>query len=101
MWVRQTMATFHNLPLPPTVELMMDNGGSIAVFVRESVKERSKHVAIKFHFCREQVRLGTVTITYCPTELMIADPFKKSLTRLMFFFHRTAIRIGPPPSASH
>ena len=40
---------------------------------------RSKHIAIKYHFVRDQVGKGTVKLEYCPTKEMVADILTKGL----------------------
>ena len=34
---------------------------------------RSKHIAIKYHFIRDEVKKGKIDVQYCKTEDMIAD----------------------------
>ena len=43
-----------------------------------------KHVAIKYHFIRDQVDNGTVVLKYCKTEDMLADIMTKGLPRVQF-----------------
>ena len=38
---------------------------------------KAKHIAIKYHFIREHVSNGTVTLQYCPTEEMMVYMFIK------------------------
>jgi hypothetical protein len=40
---------------------------------------RSKHIDIKYHHIRDQVKKGEVVIEYLQTEKMLADVFTKSL----------------------
>ena len=40
---------------------------------------RSKHIEIKHHYIRELVKAEYITITYCPTNLMLGDMFTKPL----------------------
>jgi hypothetical protein len=39
---------------------------------------------IKFHFIKEQVRDGSVAVSYCPTGNMVADIMTKALDRVLF-----------------
>ena len=39
--------------------------------------ERSKHINIKFHFIRGQVKANNICLNYCPIENMIADLLTK------------------------
>ena len=39
-----------------------------------------KHIDLQFHFIREAVADGTITLTYCPTQMMMADILTKLLS---------------------
>ena len=40
---------------------------------------RSKHIAIKYHFIRDEVKKGKIDVRYCKTEDMIANMLTKGL----------------------
>ena len=40
---------------------------------------RSRHIAIKYHFIRDEVKNGAIKIQYCRTNDMVADMFTKGL----------------------
>jgi len=40
---------------------------------------RTKHIDVRLHHIRGQVACGAITVEYCPTESMLADPLTKSL----------------------
>ena len=52
---------------------------------------KSKHIAIKYHFVREQVSNGTIELKCCKTNNMIADIMTKGLTGECFGKLRTLI----------
>ena len=41
----------------------------------------TKHVQIRYHFVREAVEQGTITLEYCRIDNTLADSFTKALTR--------------------
>uniref|UniRef100_A0A1X7TJD0 Copia protein n=1 Tax=Amphimedon queenslandica TaxID=400682 RepID=A0A1X7TJD0_AMPQE len=45
---------------------------------------RSKHIGIKYHYARQQVKEGNIEIVYCPTEEMVADMLTKGLSQDKF-----------------
>ena len=47
---------------------------------KSSIPGRTKHIGIKYHFVREQVKDKNVEIVYCPTEDMLADMLTKGLS---------------------
>lgn len=54
-----------------------DNQGTIALAKNSVHKQRCKHINIKYHFIREAVNSGRVTLEYCPTNQMVADILTK------------------------
>ena len=61
-----------------------DNQSAISMTKNPQFRGKAKHIAIKYHFIREQVSNGTVQLLYCPTGEMIADMFTKALSREHF-----------------
>ena len=59
-----------------------DNQGTIALARNPVNRQRSKHIDIKYHFIREAVSSGRVSLEYCPTDNMIADLMTKPPTKL-------------------
>ena len=58
-----------------------DNQSAISLAKHPQFHGRTKHVAIKYHFIREQFENGTIKLSYCPTSEMVADMFTKGLSR--------------------
>ncbi|PSR87279.1 hypothetical protein PHLCEN_2v5213 [Hermanssonia centrifuga] len=63
--------------LPITV--YSDNQGAIALSKDDRFHTRTKHIDIRFHFVRQYVEDGTLSITYLPTDRMLADALTKAL----------------------
>ena len=61
-----------------------DNQGALALAQNPDAHPRSKHVDIQYHFTRELIHAGRVTVKYLPTRLMIADALTKPLPRPQF-----------------
>ena len=51
---------------------------------KRSCSKRTKHIDIRFFFCKDYIERGEVILEYCPTELMIADFFTKPLQGSLF-----------------
>ena len=62
----------------------MDVQGAIAMNYNPVKRDASKHIDLADHYAREQVDLGTISITHVPTTKMIADILTKALARLLF-----------------
>ncbi|SCZ95368.1 BZ3500_MvSof-1268-A1-R1_Chr11-2g03465 [Microbotryum saponariae] len=70
------------------VQLYGDNQGAIALAKNPTLHHRSRHIRIREHFVRDQVRLSTVQVDYVDTKTMVADIFTKALGPLVFKVHR-------------
>jgi hypothetical protein len=40
---------------------------------------RTKHIDIRYHFIRQNIEDGYISLEYCPTEEMVADILTKAL----------------------
>ncbi|SCZ95550.1 BZ3500_MvSof-1268-A1-R1_C050g00199 [Microbotryum saponariae] len=70
------------------IQLYGDNQGAIALAKNPTLHHRSRHIRIREHFVRDQVRLGTIQVNYVDTKTMVADIFTKALGPLVFKVHR-------------
>lgn len=61
------------------VILHEDNQGCIALCKNSMTTGRSKHIDIKYHFCREKVESGQIRVECCATEDMLAGVLTKPL----------------------
>ena len=59
--------------------LFCDNQGAIRLSSDSTFHARTKHIDVHFHFIRQTVSQGHLTLHYIPTDDMIADIFTKSL----------------------
>ena len=70
-----------------------DNQGAIELAKNPRFHNRTKHNNVSFHYVREQVNLKTVSVKYCPTNLMLADIMTKGLSRNAFETFRDNLRV--------
>jgi hypothetical protein len=69
-----------------------DNAGAIEIANVPKMRPRTKHLNIKYHHFREEVRKGTISIYHARTEDQIADIFTKPLAETPFTKHRERIQ---------
>ncbi|CAL3968521.1 unnamed protein product [Diplocarpon coronariae] len=67
------------------IDLRADNTGAIALAKNPHLHERSKHIDIAYHFIRDLVAKNKLSITYVPTDRMVADGFTKPLETVAKF----------------
>ena len=83
VWIRQLTTELGSPPTTATI-IYEDNQSAIAMTKNPQFHGKAKHIAIKYHFIREQVNDETIQIQYCPTREMVADIFTKGLNREQF-----------------
>ena len=62
------------------VWLYADNQGAIALAKNPVHHQRTKHIDIRYHYIRLDVKENTVDLTYIPTSENIADIFTKPVS---------------------
>jgi hypothetical protein len=80
IWLRNLLSEIRAPITSPTV-ILCDNQGAITLTQSNKFHPRTKHIDIRFHFIREAVENGQVTLSYCPTNAMVADILTKALPR--------------------
>ncbi|GJW49594.1 retrovirus-related pol polyprotein from transposon TNT 1-94, partial [Tanacetum coccineum] len=77
LWIRSQLTDyglgFNKIPM------YCDNKSAIALCCNNVQHSRSKHIDIRFHFIKEQVKNGVVELYFVNTEYQLADIFTKSL----------------------
>lgn len=88
-----------NYALNATI-IYCDNQGAIALAKNPESHARSKHIDIQWHYQREKVADGSITLKYMPTSEQIADGLTKPLTKEKFLIFRKALGLEESPSAN-
>nr|GEZ85848.1 retrovirus-related Pol polyprotein from transposon TNT 1-94 [Tanacetum cinerariifolium] len=68
------------------IPLYCDNKSAIALCCNNVQHSRLKHIDIRRHFIREQVKNGVVELYFVTTDYQLADIFTKALSRERFEF---------------
>ncbi|CAI7906795.1 unnamed protein product, partial [Closterium sp. NIES-53] len=64
--------------------LLCDNQSAIKIANKPSFVNRTKHIALRYFFVKDEIDKGEVKLTYCPTGDMAADFLTKKLPRQKF-----------------
>ena len=94
IWMQQLTTDLKNGPDKPII-IFEDNQSAMCIAKNPQFHGRTKHIKIKYHFTREQVKNGTIELQYCRTEEMIADMFTKGLLKEKFVKLRDMAGIKP------
>jgi hypothetical protein len=61
--------------------LFCDSNAAIDVAYNPKLNDWSKHIDVAYHFTREQIDKGNVSVMYVPSEENLADICTKGMTR--------------------
>jgi hypothetical protein len=78
IWLRTLLAELRH-PCKGATTIHEDNTGCIRIAKDPCSHSKSKHIAIRHHFVRQQVQEGAVALVYITTKNNIADLFTKVL----------------------
>jgi hypothetical protein len=70
--------------LDKPVVIHADNTGAIALAKNPEYHARTKHIAVRYHFLRQEVEAGSICFEYIPIKEQAADGFTKPLGSIMF-----------------
>lgn len=90
VWLRRLLADIQAVPEGLTI-IMEDNQGAIGIAKNPIQHARTKHIDIRYHYVREALQEGVISLSYCPTDKMIADLLTKGLPRGRFEILRKAM----------
>lgn len=82
IWLRLLLEDLRRKPLEGPVIIRNDNNGAIALSKNPVHHERSKHIAMRHHFLREQVEDKAVRLDFVPSANNLADMLTKSLPQV-------------------
>lgn len=92
VWLRQLLKDLDFDQKSPTV-IFEDNKGCISLCSNERTDPRTKHINVKFHFNREQVKGKSIQVVYKPTAEMLADAMTKPICKPKFFHYRDQVGV--------
>ena len=83
LWLRTFVSEIRNEPTR-AITINSDNQGAIALSKDNKFHSRTKHIDVRYHFIREAVEDGKVSVVYIPTDENPADIFTKPLAKTKF-----------------
>ncbi len=87
IWLRRLLEDVGIKPDGSTT-IFEDNQSAIQLSKNPKYHNRTKHIDVSFHFIREHVNSGTLSVKYCCTQEMIADVMTKGLSGPLFIKFR-------------
>jgi hypothetical protein len=79
-WLRGLLSElgFDKASLQPLL-IFEDNQSTIQLATNHANSNRTKHIDVRNHYCRQEYTSGYIDIQYVPTDLQVADGFTKPL----------------------
>jgi hypothetical protein len=77
------------------IKLYEDNQACIALAKNPQDHRRTRHIQVKYHFCRQHIEDKQVELIYCPTKSQLADVFTKGFSGPQMLNHRTNLKLYP------
>ena len=65
-----------------SVNISVDNQGTMSLASKQITEQRSKHIDIRYHFIREKILSGFVDLMYVPSEDNVADLMTKPCSKV-------------------
>nr|GEX61263.1 hypothetical protein [Tanacetum cinerariifolium] len=96
LWMRSQLSDyglgFNKIPM------YCDNKSAIVLCCNNVQHSRSKHIDIRYHFIKEQVKNGVIELYFVNTEYQLADLFTKALgrDRIEFLINKLGMRSFTP-----
>ncbi len=98
MWARNFLEEL-GFQQKGTTCMYQDNMSTIRLIGHKGNTGRMKHIALRYDFVREQVRLGTIRIEHLHTTKMTADTLTKPLGPSLFAQHAIRLLNTSPPDS--
>jgi hypothetical protein len=73
------MEEIFNYRIIETTTIWEDNQSAIAYSKNVLVREKTKHIGLKWYFLKDHVEEGTIKLRYLPTDQMVDDMVTKPL----------------------
>ncbi|CAI7831409.1 unnamed protein product [Closterium sp. NIES-54] len=68
----------------PNFTLFCDNQSAIRIANKSGFANRTKHIALRYFFVKDEIEKGKLELSYCPTSEMAADYLTKKLAKQKF-----------------
>lgn len=96
-WLSRLLADLTVQDITP-IPIKCDNQAAIYIAKNPVYHERTKHIELDYHFVREKLCSGLITLSYVPTKLQLTDVLTKPLTGLQHHIILSKLGVTSLPS---
>eukprot|EP00253_Pinus_taeda_P015387 PITA_15387 len=97
VWIRRMLRSLGQEQAKATV-IFCDNSSAIALSKNSTFHKRTKHIDTRFHYIRELVSNGEITLQHCRTQEHLANILTKPLDQKSFEFLRKCLGMTANPA---
>jgi hypothetical protein len=83
LWLRQLFQEL-NEHVDMKIVLKCDSSSAINFMQNDLLVGRAKHIDIRYHFIKDEIKKNLIEAKYCKTSDMVADILTKATTREVF-----------------
>ncbi|MCO5578122.1 hypothetical protein L7F22_031960 [Adiantum nelumboides] len=94
VWLRRLMA-YLGVGQDNAITIYTDNQSALAVARNPVFHACTKHIEVHYHYVRERLLAGEISLAYVPTQDNLADLFTKALSREKLEAFRKALGLLP------
>ena len=80
---------------PSATTIFTESQSTLAVVRNRVFHARTKHIEVHYHYVRERLSAGEISLAYVPTQDNLADLFTKALSREKLEAFRKALGLLP------
>ena len=93
VWMKEFISDLGVIPSASgPMKIFCDNTGAIALAKESTFHKKTKHIKRRFNSIRHQVSEGVIEICKIHTDLNVADPLTKPLSRAKHDQHQDSMR---------
>ena len=94
VWMKEFISDLGVIPSASgPMKIFCDNTGAIALAKESRFHKRTKHIKRRFNSIRDQVQVGDIEICKIHTDLNVADPLTKPLSRAKHDQHQDSMGV--------
>ena len=94
VWMKDFISDLGVIPSASgPLKIFCDNTGAIALAKESKFHKRTKHIKIRFNSIHDQVKEGDIEICKIHTDLNVADPLTKPLSRAKHDHHQDSMGV--------
>jgi len=84
MYVRNALRELRFYPAFGPTKMLVDSSAALGIASRPGINNKTKHIALRYHFVRHHIADGEIAPVKCDTLLNVADVLTKAVDRKTF-----------------